>query len=346
VFGSLQAKVESGGMNNLSWDLIRAFLTLQRLGNFERAAEALGVDHSTMRRKIHALETVLATRLFVRRGGRYEIAPGLEPLLAAAARMDAASHDILRGTAASAPIRPIRISTLGIMTEVLAPDFASFRQQCPHISVDVTTEAHFVDLERDMVDLAIRLARPTKGQGLVKKLGVVSFGVFASPAYLRRRAERSRTGAAGPHDILELCVHYAHQDHDFLLSQTTWPADTFPGGTVAFRADCYRALQRLCESGIGVALLPVFMAEESGTLVRLPSHTADVVVDIWALLHRELGQSAHVRALLDFLQAALHRLAPRLAPSAAAVPAHAGRRAVSRERATRRAPPAPWAAAG
>jgi len=115
-------------------------------------------------------------------------------------------------------------------------------------------------------------------------------------------------------------------EHDFLLSQTTWPADAFPGGTVAFRADCYRALQRLCESGIGVALLPVFMAEESGTLVRLPSHTADVAVDIWALLHRELGQSTHVRALLDFLQAALHRLAP----SATVVPAPAGRRGVSR----------------
>jgi len=283
---------------------------------------------------------VLATRLFVRRAGRYEIAPGLEPLLAAAIRMEAACNEIVRGTAGSAPIRPIRISALNVFADLLAADLAAFRLQHPQIAVDLTTEAHFVDLERDMVDLAIRLARPTKGQSLVKKLGVISFGVYASAAYLERRSNHAGAGHPVPHEILELCVHYAHNDHEFLLSQTSWPAETFPCGTVAFRADCYQALLHLCESGIGVALLPVFMAERSGRLVRLPSHTADVVVDIWALVHRDLGQSAHVRALLEFLRAAVQRLAPRLAPASAAarvgqdLAGYAGRRGTPRPAAT------------
>ncbi len=90
----------------------------------------------------------------------------------------------------------------------------------------------------------------------------------------------------------------------------------------------------------GVALLPVFMAERSGRLVRLPSYTADVVVDIWALVHRDLGQSAHVRALLEFLRAAVQRLAPRLAPASAATrlgqdrAGYVGRRGAPRAAAT------------
>ena len=80
-----------------SWDLIRAFLALHRAGTFEGAGQLLGVDHSTLRRRIQTLEQNVGSTLFVRHDGLYSVMPGMRSLLEAALQMEVGSRTFLEG---------------------------------------------------------------------------------------------------------------------------------------------------------------------------------------------------------------------------------------------------------
>lgn len=290
-----------------SWDLIRAFLALHRCGSFEAAAQLLAVDHSTLRRRIQALEQSVGVPLFHRLDGRYGVAPGLEPLLDAALRMDASSRSFFEGAAAT-ETGSLRVSMLDIFAGWLAPALAAFKRDHPQIILDLTTETYFVDLEREMVDVAIRLARPTRGDSRLLRLGEVRYGVYAAPAYLEARA---RHPPEEGHDLLALSVHFLHRDHEFLVGETAWMLDGLPPGRVITRTDSYTVLKRLCEAGLGLALLPDFLAAGSPGLVPVPcDRRSSSSSGVWAVVHRDTAQTARVRLFVEFLGRAFRRDLP------------------------------------
>lgn len=286
-----------------SWDLIRAFLALHRHGTFEAAAQSLDIDHSTLRRRIQALEQALGIPAFHRQDGRYAVATGLAPLLDAALRMDGAARGFFE-TATATDRGALRVSMLDIFASWLAPALGAFKREHPQIIVDVTTETYFVDLEREMVDVAIRLARPTRGDSRLIRLGEIGYGVYAAPAYLAAH------GGRGDHDLLALSVHFLHRDHEFLVGETAWMLDGLPPGRVTARTDSYMVLKRLCEAGLGLALLPEFLAADSPGLSRVPAQR-NSGCGVWAVVHRDTAQTARVRLFLDFLGQALRRDLPR-----------------------------------
>lgn len=283
-----------------SWDLIRAFLALHKAGTFEGAAHLLSVDHSTLRRRIQILEQDSGARLFTRQDGRYAIVPAMRPLIETALRMEAASRAFFEGAAGSED-GAVRVTMLDMMAGWLAPDLAAFRRLHPNIQLDISTEHHFVDLERDMVDVAIRLARPTRGSSRLRKLGEVRFGVYAAPAYLA-----SRTDAEAEHDLLSLSVHFLHSDHDFLVGETAWMLERLPPGRIVCGADSYLNLQQLCEAGMGLALLPEILGEASEGLVRLSPGPA-ATGDLWLVVHRDTCSLQRVRLFVDFINEVFHR---------------------------------------
>jgi DNA-binding transcriptional LysR family regulator len=280
-----------------SWDLIRSFLALTRAGTFEGAAQLLNVDHSTLRRRIQSLEQQFGRSLFTRCNGSYVLLPDNAALLEAATAMEALSRRFAEADLHEAPAGKLRVTTIDVFAELLAPAYAEFLSQHPGITLDVTTEDRFVDLEREQVDIAIRLARPVRGKGRLRKLADVRFSVFATPAYLERRA-----AAANPagDDLLVLGVHFLHRDHDCLAADTDWMLQHLPGGRVVCTTDSYLALRRFCEAGIGLALLPDILGEKSASLVRLHAVPA-ATCDLWLVVHAESGATRRATLFIDFL---------------------------------------------
>jgi DNA-binding transcriptional LysR family regulator len=278
-----------------SWDLIRAFLALHRAGTFEGAAQQLGIDHSTLRRRIQTLEQG-GEAMFMRKDGRYTVLPAMRPMLESALRMEASSRSFFE---AAQPMDSgaIRVTMLDVVAGWLAPDLAAFRALHPNIQLDISTEHHFVDLEREMVDLAIRLARPTRGAGRLRKLAEVSYGVYAAPSYLERRASMA---ADADHDLLALSLHFTHGDHDFLAGETAWAMERLPPGRIVCGADSYLTLRKFCEAGMGLALMPEILGDESEGLVRLPGAVAGQC-DLWLVVHSDTGSSSRVRLFVDFI---------------------------------------------
>jgi DNA-binding transcriptional LysR family regulator len=280
-----------------SWDLIRSFLALTRAGTFEGAAQLLGVDHSTLRRRIQLLEQHVGRPLFTRCNGSYVLLPDSAPLLEAATAMEISCRRFAEADLHDAPAGKLRITVIDIFADWLAPACAAFLAQHPGIALDVSTEDHFVDLEREQVDIAIRLARPVRGKGRLRKIADVRFGVYATPAYLAKR--ETAPNPAGD-DLLLLGVHFLHRDHDCLAADADWMVQHLPRGRVVCTTDSYLTLRRFCEAGMGLALLPDILGENNGALVRLHPVPA-ATCDLWLVVHAETGSTRRASLFIDFL---------------------------------------------
>jgi DNA-binding transcriptional LysR family regulator len=278
------------------WDLIRAFLALHRAGTFEGAAKTLGVDHSTLRRRIQTLEQDMGVPLFARNEGRYLVLPAMRPLLDSALSMEASSRLFFEG-AEGGLSGTVRVTMIDVFASWLAPDLARFRKLHPDIKLDITTEHHFVDLESELVDVAIRMARPKRGNARMRKLGEIRYAVYGAPGYLtRHRAEAGEEG----HDLLTLAVHFTHQDHEFLESEADWMLQYLPPGRVVCGTDSYLQLRRYCEAGMGLTLLPEVLGDASDCLVRLSAEPA-AMCDLWLMVHSDTASTHIVRHFVDFM---------------------------------------------
>ena len=293
-----------------SWDLVKAFLALHRAGTFEAAAQTLKVDQTTIRRRIQSLESDVGVTLFMRINGQLILAPEHQRLLQHALQMEASCGQFMAQSNLSRLAGTIRVSTLDIFADLLAPDFALFRREHPEVQLEITTEPHFVDLDRDRVDLAIRLARPLKGDDGLKKLAALSFGIYGSAAYHAAVASRGEDAA---HDLLALFPHMSAMDHEFLLADELWYQRENLRGCIVTRADSYPMLRRLAEEGMGLAMLPHMVARESPRLQRLTGSDETFAVEVWAVIRRDAMKLRKTRLLVEWLTKAFRAYAPVLA---------------------------------
>jgi DNA-binding transcriptional LysR family regulator len=289
-----------------SWDRIQAFLALHRTGSYEAGGQVLQVDHTTLRRRIQSLERDAGTALFVRGAGGLVLAPGNEALLNAALRMEAAYSEFLAQSDLARHSGTIRVSTLDIIANLLAPDLAAFRRLHPGIQIELTTESHFVDLDRERVDLAFRMARPLRGRDGLRKVAVLGFGVYGAHDYFAR-------AGGGPHDLLSLYAHLGGLDHEFLLADERWHELAHLTGHVVARADGYTTLLRMCEEGMGLAMLPNMLGGNSALLQRYDGMRAGLEVEVYAVIRHDVADQPKIRAFLAFICAAFAEKAVLLA---------------------------------
>lgn len=278
-----------------NWDYVRTFLALHRAGTYEGAARLIALDPSTLRRHIQAIEQQLGTPLFARREGCYHVMPSMRPFLDAALQMEASSRSFF-DMPADRYGGAVRVTMLDVVAGWLAPHLAGFRQKHPDIRLDLSTEHHFVDLEKEMVDVAIRLARPMRGGGRLRKLADIDFAVYGAPSYLQRHA----ASEAQDHDLLTQSVHFIHRDHEFIASDAEWMLHHLPRGQVVSTSDSYLALRTLCQAGLGLTLLPDIVEDGSNGLVRVAQVPA-ARCELWVLMHDNSGSTPHVRAFVDHL---------------------------------------------
>lgn len=288
----------------LSWERVRAFLALHRTGSYQAAAVMVGVDDSTLRRRIQALEADVGVSLFVRTNGRWSVAPAQERMLEAAVRMESAARQFALAHRAHAGL--VRISMLEMIANWLVPAFREFEARHPEIVLNITTETHFVDLERDGVDMAIRIARPLHGMNnlRIRKLGPLEFAPYATRAYLHKHALADAPGKQpGRHRIIGNSIEFAHQDHAFAFGSIDWLGLGIEGD-VAVWSDSISTMTRLCENDAGVALLPTLLARDHAGLVRVQGCTEVVNAEIWLVSSLDL-RSDWQRDLIQLMSARL-----------------------------------------
>lgn len=285
----------------MNWDDLRFVLALSRAGSLARAAKALGVDHTTVGRRIEAIEGDLGVKLFTRATTGYvataeaeRLLPGIrqvEDAVLALERGAHAQHDSLEGS-----VRVTAPETFGAL--YLAPRLADFGRAHPGLTIELLAAGEVLDLARREADIAVRLFRSHHENLVVRRVGAVTHGLYASKTYLARRPVKSADELAA-HPIIT-------PSPGEKVVEALWVERITRGARPAFVSNLTIALVEAARAGAGVAVLPRYIGDVEPSLARIPMPD-EPQEPIWITVHRDVKSARRVRTVLDFLNDQLKR---------------------------------------
>lgn len=288
----------------LSWDDLRLFLALSRAGSVRAGGEALGLAHSTLSRRLEALEGRLRTALVQRLPRGVALTEAGRMLAQRAERMeeeiDAARREIDgRDLELAGEVRATMPDLLA--TEVLTDAVASFARRHPAIELEVMVSYEALDLGRREADVAVRFTRLGEAppEHLVGRLVAVSFAAaFASPGYLE-----GHDLGAGPGDGRPKGSWLGWGDG---IPWPPWVRDG-PLPHLPARGRLNNAVMQLAaaRAGMGLAMIPCCLGDRDPGLVRATRAPARPARDVWVLTHEDLRRTARMRAFRDHMTDAI-----------------------------------------
>ncbi len=292
----------------LHLDDMALFVEVARSGNFSKASERLGIANATLSRRVAAMEKRLGVRLFERSTRHMALTePARQhlercaPLVDAARAADAALR--VRAAVVEGHVRVSMPVDLGTIT--LGRWLPEFLQQHPAITLDLDMSPRVTDLRTEPFDLAFRLG-PIKSEGLVaRRMGQIPAGLFAAPAYLETRGHPKSPPDLAQHSCLHIgsvrraaLWHFVRGAKDYSVKVR---------GPVA--ANNMRLMHDLAERGVGIALLPLELAQPAlklGALVEVLPHYVPPHWTAYAVTTSRTP-AAPVRALAEFFNARMPR---------------------------------------
>ncbi|PXA86623.1 LysR family transcriptional regulator [Nostoc sp. 3335mG] len=293
----------------LDSDQLRAFLAIMRTGNTLAAARRLGVDHSTVSRRLSALEKAIGTRLFDRSPR------GLAPTGAAGALIGHAERIERELIAAAASVAgrdaevagTVRLATPEVFgTWLVAPHIAELRERHPHLVLELAPESRSISLSRREADIAVTLRPPPRGRLVARKLTDYRLGLYAARDYLARHGAIHSAAQLGEHPLVSYIDELLDYPELNALEQVR------PGSMAAFRSSSSAAQQAAVASGLGLGLLHRVAAERDPRLIRVLEAEIEVTRSYWIVLHADLRRTPRIRAITDFLADLIERLRPGL----------------------------------
>ena len=280
---------------------LRLVALIAQTGSLSGAAKRLGVNHATVFRRIAQLEARVAVRLFERTGGRYHPTPAGDELARAGALMDDTATQALLHVAGQ-DLRPsgtVRMSTTdSIALTLLYPIMALCRAQYPQITLTVSVDNDAANLSRRDADIAVRPTGRPPEHLIGKHIAPLHFGVYGAKRYLR--ATRKLT---------ELSAHewIALDDSQSGHRTLRWLEGIKPLAEVGLRANSFGTIRQACVDGLGLAMLPCFLADATATLERLGDPVLECAAELWLLTHPDLRETTRVKVVYQLLQAELSK---------------------------------------
>jgi molybdate transport repressor ModE-like protein len=280
---------------------LRLVALIAQTGSLSGAAKRLGVNHATVFRRIAQLEARVAVRLFERTGGRYHATPAGDELARAGALMDDTATQALLHVAGQ-DLRPsgaVRISTTdSFALTLLYPIMALCRAQYPQITLTVSVDNDAANLSRRDADIALRATGRPPEHLIGKHIAPLPFAVYGAKPYLRATRKLVDLGA---HEWMAL------DDSQSGHRTLRWLEAIKPLAEVGLRANSFGTLRQACAAGLGLALLPCFMADASPTLGRLGDPVPECASELWLLTHPDLRETTRVKVVFQLLQAELRK---------------------------------------
>lgn len=298
----------------MNWNDVHYFVCLVNEQTLTAAAEKLNVQHTTVARRIAALERALNLRLFDRMGKRYTLTQEGQLLYAQASdiasnihtlqRM-ASSQNVLQGTVTlSAP--PV------LANEMLSPYLSNFHRQYPDICLAIQGEVRRSNLSQREADLALRLHRPRENDLVVRRLGNIDYHFYAHAAYWRRQSDTRDWQWVAFQANTRLYQWFQHTQQQCQ-------------GRIVFSSNEFYLVKQAIEQRLGIGILPAFLARDNADLIAVNPLTAqartidtssgtntpsdDTTTDdaasrqfaLYLVMHADLRQAPRVRAVVDWL---------------------------------------------
>lgn len=284
-------------MQTMEWSDLRYVLTVARAGTLAAAARRLGVNQTTVARRIAAAESSLGTRLFERRDGVLRPTPAGEAAIARAAHMEREVEALERGIGGADAIAAglVRVTTVPILANrLLIPALPKLRSAHPRLRIELIAAPQNLSLTRREADIALRLARPERGAALARRIGRLDYAVYGP----RRRGRAE----------LPWITYEEGLSH---LPQARWIAGVAGESEASLLVNDAESILHAVRAGLGRSLLPCFVAEREPGLSRLGGAKPVLSRDIWLLVHREVRAQARIAAVIEWVEALMAGLRAR-----------------------------------
>jgi DNA-binding transcriptional LysR family regulator len=306
------AEIELSFAPVLDWDNLRYFLAVARAGSLSAAARQLRVAQTTVGRRVAAFEAALGARLFVATpSGQALSATGLRMLAhaehmereALAAERVAAGRDVgLSG--------PVRITaTEWMIRSVLGPLLAPFASAHPALELELLADPRHLNLARREADIAIRASAFEEKEIVQRPLGAVSFGLYASDAYLARSGSPDFERHCEGHVLIAMSTSLAK------VPDVEWIPAVAGRARIAIRTNGREPMATMAAAGIGIACLPRFIGDATPGLRLLPAPPPAPERPLYLGFHRDARAVPRVKASVQFLTDSVKRLQGALRPA-------------------------------
>jgi DNA-binding transcriptional LysR family regulator len=281
------------------WDDLRVFLAVARTRKIAPAARSLGIDATTIARRLARLERALGPELFEMGAGERILTARGQALLRHAENVESAALAAMeeatgRGHHLGGQVR-LSVAE-GFGTWVLAPGLADFNRRHPGIRLDLITASGFLNPSKREADMAVMLARPQRGRLSVRRMGDYRLHLYASPAYLAK--------AGTPRNPADLRAHVlVGYVPEFIFSPELDYLDEVEAGLEAsLRATSINMQHRMIAEGAGIGVLPDFIAAHDSALAPVIADQVEIMRSFWLVTHGDLKKLPRIAAVAQWLQ--------------------------------------------
>jgi DNA-binding transcriptional LysR family regulator len=289
----------------VDWNDLRYFLAVAKTGTLVAAGRELRVEHTTVSRRLAALESALGTRLFTRgpdgltlTHAGAEVLPHAQAVLQ---NMEAIARAVQGGDGKVEGL--VRLTVPESIDAYMIQELAELRARHPGLILELLSENRELDLRRGEADLALRFRDVSDRELVVKKLGPAGWSVYAAPAYLQRKGRPQSIEDLSGHDVIGFDASLS------AVVGAAWLQKDARGGNVVLRGNSLTAVQSAATFGFGIAPLPCMTADRDPALVRLTPEAIGMR-EIFLVVHPDLTRVARVRATMEFLCELFVRDAP------------------------------------
>ena len=283
----------------MEWDDLKHFLAVARRGSLTEAARDLKSSAATVGRRVAALEEKLGARLFDRNQSGYTLTESGDAIRAKAEEVEEAvlaveREGIGRDLRATGHVRLATTDDLAAF--IVAPHLPRFHDEYPEITLEVVARHELANLTRRDADIALRSGRPQHGDYLVRRVGMIDFGLYGSKDYVATRKLVPEDCDLNDLDLITWTEEWSQ------LRGGPWLANHAPKARPVFMSNSPRVHYAACKAGLGVTIMPCVAGDADPDLVCLLPPERLFSLDIWLVVHRALASTARVRAVMDFLE--------------------------------------------
>ncbi len=282
----------------MNWDDLRIFLAVARTQKLSPAARSVGLDATTVSRRLDRLAADLGTTLFEQGStGHVLTARGLQLLAhaeaiersALAARSEVAGErGLLSGI--------VRVSVAeGFGTWVIARHLAEFHRANPNIIVELIASSGFLNPSRREADIAVMLTRPKTGPLVTRRLTDYRLQLYAAPAYLDRAPLLRSITDLHAHTLIGYVPDIVYSPAlDYI-------AEFRPGTEPDIRSSSINAQHALAVAGAGICMLPQFIGDQDDRLRPVLHPDIELTRSFWLIVHKDVRQLARVASFVEWL---------------------------------------------
>ena len=283
----------------MNWDDLKVFLEVARSERLHQAAKRLNMDASTVSRRIHKLESQLAVHLFQRTNDGHMLTLDGEKLIDAARKMEQNAQLALDNIATNTNENAgnVRIGVTEAFGNVfIAEKLAALVKYAPNIQVDLLSFSRDIKISRNEAEIAIAVERPKSTSMIVSKLTDYSLALYAKKSHPAAKLTEQQS-----HQL----KHYAwvgYVDNLLFTEQLSYFKQVAGDITPSFRSTSIIGQYHAIKSGLGIGILPCFLADQDETLVRIMPDQINLIRTFWLVTHPEIKRLARVNTVWQFLK--------------------------------------------